>query len=145
MMGLYIRGREAYYDDEIYRWQDNNEPVPGWGGSEERPCPECGLTAEDPENKNDAATFTPDPCLGFLPDCDYACCGHGNTKLRYVARKGEDGLAEILTEEEVDAIVDKVLEEADIDLETLEEYNLRGRFDTDKQRRAWFMVKGLGR
>jgi len=29
----------------------------------------------------------PDPCLGYLPDVKFACCGHGRIGSAYVAMK----------------------------------------------------------
>lgn len=63
-----IRGRDVRWDGEAYRWADTGDLAAGWGGME-RPCPACGLTADSGE---------PDPCLGWLPDCESACCGHGS-------------------------------------------------------------------
>lgn len=34
-------------------------------------CPECGLKRESDGY---------DPCIGYLPGVDYACCGHGGRK-----------------------------------------------------------------
>jgi hypothetical protein len=34
-------------------------------------CPECGL-------KRGADGY--DPCIGYLPGVDYACCGHGGRR-----------------------------------------------------------------
>lgn len=74
-----IRGRAVTWDaeSEVFRWTDNGQPATGWGGVE-RPCPACGLTAEGDE----------DPCLGILPDCESACCGHGGEG--WISRKSHD-------------------------------------------------------
>jgi hypothetical protein len=61
-----IRGRPAAWDGAAWRWADTNGLAPGWGGTE-RPCPACGLTAD--ENG-------PDPCLGWIEGLISACCGH---------------------------------------------------------------------
>ena len=64
----YIRGRLAYFDGALWRWQDSNDPAgPTWGGME-RPCPSCGRLADEDGH---------DPCLGTVPGVTSACCGHG--------------------------------------------------------------------
>jgi hypothetical protein len=47
---------------------DLTSTVDEHGESLERPCVQCGLTA-DPDG--------PAPCLGMLPGVTAACCGHG--------------------------------------------------------------------
>jgi hypothetical protein len=51
---------------------------------------------------------------------------------------------ETITDEEVAALVAETLAETGVDLETLRSYATRGRFDTERQRRAWFLISGLG-
>ncbi|HBX76265.1 MAG TPA: hypothetical protein DEG43_01335 [Acidimicrobiaceae bacterium] len=50
-----------------------------------------------------------------------------------------------ITDEEVDALVDETVRVTGVDLATLREFAERGRFDTEAQRRAWFLITGLGR
>ena len=64
----FIRGRPAYYDGTIYRWQDTHAPAgPTWGGPE-RPCPACGELATSEGY---------DPCIGYVLGASSVCCGHG--------------------------------------------------------------------
>jgi hypothetical protein len=62
------RDNPDYHDD--WRYADTGEPCPGNPMTEgaERPCTFCGRLA-DPDG--------PDPCLGWLPGVQNACCGHG--------------------------------------------------------------------
>ena len=66
MTKSYSRGWEIYFDGEIWRYCDNDEPI-----NEQRPCKRCGKipTAEG----NDA-------CLGHIDGATSACCGHGVEK-----------------------------------------------------------------
>lgn len=54
-------------------------------------------------------------------------------------------LHETTNEEELDALVDGTLAEAGVDLAELRRQAHEGRFDTEKNRRAWFVIDGLGR
>lgn len=49
------------------------------------------------------------------------------------------------TEAEVDEIVRKTLKNLGIGLDELKEQAKLGRFSSEAQRRAWFLVSGLGR
>lgn len=62
-----------------------------------------------------------------------------------VEDRSSDGATETISDEEVDALVDQTLEQLGVDLGTLRSYAQRGRFDTESQRRAWFLISGLGR
>lgn len=55
------------------------------------------------------------------------------------------GVDEVVTDEELDEIVAQALRDADTDLESLRAHAAAGRFDSERQRRAWFVVSGLGR
>lgn len=74
------RGHATYWDEdaECWRYEDNDEPLPRWGG-EIRACTECGVLHEGAFGNE-----SPDPCLGTLPGVDNACCGHGDRELAYV-------------------------------------------------------------
>jgi hypothetical protein len=61
----FIRGHAVTWDGSSWRHADDQSLAPGWGGNE-RPCPTCHLVSYDV-----------DACLGRLPDCESACCGHG--------------------------------------------------------------------
>lgn len=50
-----------------------------------------------------------------------------------------------ISDEEVDQVVETTLEQLGISLSTLRDYAERGRFDNESQRRAWFLISGLGR
>ena len=51
-----------------------------------------------------------------------------------------------LTDEaELDALIDKTLSDADVDLEELRRQALNGRCASEKLRRTWCGVNGLGR
>ena len=58
------------------------------------------------------------------------------------AMEDGDTVQEISDAQVADAVA-RVLDEAGVDLDTLREHYQRGRFDTEKQRRAWFTVSGL--
>jgi hypothetical protein len=62
------RDNPAYHDD--WRYADTGAPCPGNPMTEgdERPCVFCGRLAD---------LDGPDPCLGWLPGVQNACCGHG--------------------------------------------------------------------
>lgn len=55
----------------------------------------------------------------------------------------EDTIQEI-SDAEIEAAVARILDDIGIDLDTLQHFAQRGRFDTDRQRRAWFLISGLG-
>lgn len=54
-------------------------------------------------------------------------------------------LHKLTDEAELDALIDKTLSEAGVDLEELRRQALDGRFSSEKLRRTWFVVNGLGR
>lgn len=58
-----------------------------------------------------------------------------------------DEISEIdeISDEEVDQVVQTTLEQLGVSLPTLREYAERGRFDNERQRRAWFLISALGR
>ena len=53
-------------------------------------------------------------------------------------------LYKIETQEEQDALLAKVLTNAGTTVEALRRQGREGRFETEKERRAWFVVAGLG-
>ena len=57
----------------------------------------------------------------------------------------EDEQIEVIDDGEIDKAVDSTLADAAVDMDTLRSFAERGRFDTEKQRRAWFLIRGLGR
>ena len=79
VVGAYahVRGHPIYWtpDEDVWRYADGVVACRGWmklpGVMEERPCISCGVEAPEIDGKY------PDPCLGLLPDVEYACCGHG--------------------------------------------------------------------
>lgn len=54
-------------------------------------------------------------------------------------------LDQAVDDEELDAIVEKTLNEAGIELEELRAQAYAGQFDSEHLRRAWFVIRGLGR
>lgn len=62
------RGHPVYWDGAAWRFTDDHTLAPASGGHE-RPCTHCGLIAQ--------GHYGPDPCIGWLPGVDGACCGHG--------------------------------------------------------------------
>jgi hypothetical protein len=65
----------AHEAGECLRYFPDLAPCPAhghpWGY--ERPCAKCGLMAQPWVGE----AMTPDPCLGWLPGVQFACCGHG--------------------------------------------------------------------
>ena len=51
----------------------------------------------------------------------------------------------IETEAELDALIGRTMDEAGVELEELQRQARNGRFDSEKLRRTWFVVSGLGR
>ncbi|MCK5218685.1 hypothetical protein KAR10_04135 [bacterium] len=72
------RGHPIVWMNEQWVYEDNKEPIPGYGGKDVRPCVKCGKVFEG-SNNGDA-----DPCLGELPGVDNACCGHGVKEESYI-------------------------------------------------------------
>ena len=50
-----------------------------------------------------------------------------------------------ITEEELDVLIEEALQDAGIELEELRRQYTLGRFESEKLRRTWFVVSGLGR
>ena len=61
----YVRGYPAFWDSKAWRYDDTFELVPE---PDTRPCPRCGKLPT-PEGY--------DACLGYIPEMESACCGHG--------------------------------------------------------------------
>lgn len=57
-------------DNGVSWFYEDGEPY-----GKDRACTSCGILAGPDE---------PDPCLGMLPDVDFACCGHGDSSYEYV-------------------------------------------------------------
>ncbi len=72
----HFRGHPIVWLSERWVYEDNQEPIPGWGG-ENRSCIKCGST----EWSGDGHV---DQCLGVLPGVDNACCGHGAPEEAYI-------------------------------------------------------------
>ena len=54
-------------------------------------------------------------------------------------------LHKINTEADLDAIVESVLQDAEVEFDDLRRQAALGRFDSEKLRRTWFVIAGLGR
>ncbi|MCY4037724.1 MAG: hypothetical protein OXF64_09785 [bacterium] len=50
-----------------------------------------------------------------------------------------------ITEEELDVLIEKTLQDAGVELEELRRQAQLGRFESEKLRRTWFSIAGLGR
>jgi len=50
-----------------------------------------------------------------------------------------------ITEEELDVLIEETLEDAGVELEELRRQAQLGRFESEKLRRTWFSIAGLGR
>lgn len=50
-----------------------------------------------------------------------------------------------ITEEELDVLIEVTLQDAGVELEELRRQARLGRFESEKLRRTWFVVSGLGR
>lgn len=50
-----------------------------------------------------------------------------------------------ITDEELDVLIEATLRDAGVELEELRRQAQLGRFESDKLRRTWFVVSGLGR
>jgi hypothetical protein len=75
-VNAYARGHALRYSPETdWVYVDDGTPY-----EDKRPCASCGLYATAPHE--------PDPCLGYLPGVDYACCGHGIPGMDYIAASG---------------------------------------------------------
>ncbi len=78
MTHSHVRGHKVYYIPEqiIWKYLDNNEIV---DLDNERSCKKCKCY---PTPKGY------DACLGYLPNVDHACCGHG-VEPEYKSSKGK--------------------------------------------------------
>lgn len=89
----YIRGN-------LVEWIEDEDGIGGWlypdgvlanrelsygGVVENRPCPLCGAVG------NGA-----DPCIGYLPGVEQACCGHGIEPCYVVWSHGVRTIGEVL-------------------------------------------------
>ena len=54
-------------------------------------------------------------------------------------------LHEATTDEELDQLIAQTLRDADVELAELRRQAHEGRFNSEKLRRAWFVIEGLGR
>ena len=52
---------------------------------------------------------------------------------------------ELISEDELDVLIDETLADAGVDIGELRRQAQQGRFSSEKLRRAWFVVNGLGR
>jgi len=50
-----------------------------------------------------------------------------------------------ITEKELDVLIEETLQDAGVELDELRRQYTLGRFESDKLRRTWFVVAGLGR
>lgn len=80
-----------YEDGVIATWGLDIIAVDGKPICEDRPCKGCGAKAKEIDRKY------PDPCIGMLPDVDYACCGHGIERCYVVWEHGVRTYGEVLS------------------------------------------------
>ena len=64
MVTSYARGHKIYYENEVWRYEDNNKSIE----KEIRPCKRCG---KYPTKEGY------DYCIGYVEGATSACCGHG--------------------------------------------------------------------
>lgn len=76
MQRSFSRGYPIIFKDNAWVYEDTGKRS-GFD-YEVRPCKKCGKVFEG-SNIGDA-----DPCLGFLPGVDNACCGHGVRSESYI-------------------------------------------------------------
>ena len=57
----------------------------------------------------------------------------------------ESHVQELEDEAELDQLIEATLRGAGVKIADLRDQAHRGRFDSEKQRRAWFVIEGLGR
>lgn len=67
------RGHRVSEDGTGWKYDD------GHPFDDSRACAECKVMHEKDG---------PDPCLGWLPGVDFACCGHGDPHYEYVKAGG---------------------------------------------------------
>ena len=77
-------------------------------------------------------------------------CTHQSPAMREPAQKEQEPaststLYKIETEEELDALVNKTVANAGTTVAELRRQGREGRFESEKLRRTWFVVYGLGR
>ena len=77
MILSYSRGRLVTYKRGVWRYEDG---VP-LDDDPDRPCPRCGRPPT-PEGH--------DACLGTIPGCVSACCGHGVSEAILMMRVEEE-------------------------------------------------------
>lgn len=70
----YFRGHQLIWQNNKWIYADTLEDIPANGG-EIRPCAKCGSLFSIGEV---------DSCMGILPDCNNACCGHGIDSQAYI-------------------------------------------------------------
>lgn len=66
------RGNVIEYINGVWCYEDGTPAL------HERPCTKCGRIADKDG---------PDPCLGYLPGVEFACCGHGDPRRAYIKFK----------------------------------------------------------
>lgn len=80
MKRSFFRGHPIVWSgsEENGKWvyDDTGENLPSTGGKT-RPCKKCGAKYPLGEREKD-------PCLGYLPGVDNACCGHGERSKAFV-------------------------------------------------------------
>ena len=54
-------------------------------------------------------------------------------------------LHELISEDELDVLIDETLADAGVDIGELRSQAQQGQFSSEKLRRTWFVVIGLGR
>jgi hypothetical protein len=72
VIGTACRGHRVIDDGTGWKYDD------GHPFDDSRPCATCKVMHEEDG---------PDPCLGWLPGVDFACCGHGDPSYEYVKVK----------------------------------------------------------
>ena len=76
-----------YYSDGVLASRELScRSVEGIQIVENRACPLCGVKAEGA-----------DPCMGYLPDVEYGCCGHGVEPCYVVWIHGVRTIGQVLT------------------------------------------------
>lgn len=59
--------------------------------------------------------------------------------------KTDDDVVQYISDEELDALVSGVLADCGVTIQELRGQAELGRFDSEKNRRAWFAISGFGR
>ncbi len=74
------RGHRVTCDETgVWRYED------GAICDDSRACVRCQRMHANPGHPGQGG---PDPCLGWLPGVDFACCGHGDPRYQYVCAEG---------------------------------------------------------